>query len=80
MSLEDLRRMRLLRDEREWGEDRPATYIQGAPFVTALLGAIAACVLLVVGDGSWLTWVGLLLFFATLAWFLWLNIRGVFGG
>ena len=77
MSLSDLDKMKLLRPEKEWTGTPERSQVKSfLAAVTATTG-IAGCVLMAVGNGQALTWIGLLLFALALGSFTWVNLRGV---
>ncbi|MCH2134201.1 MAG: hypothetical protein MK116_10665 [Phycisphaerales bacterium] len=77
MSLSDLKKMQLLRPEEEWSGSPQRSDVQPLlAMITAAIG-ILGCILMIVGDGRSLTWIGLLLFSVALGTFTWVNLRGV---
>ena len=77
MSLSDLEKMKLLRPEDEWtGKSQRSDVQAPVASITALIG-ITGCVLMAIGNGQFLTWIGLLLFSLALGSFTWANLRGV---
>jgi len=63
MSLEDLKEQNILLPEEEWGKHKLKTTISEIPFVILFLLSAAAWGLAYFGDGNWLTWVGIVVFF-----------------
>lgn len=77
MSLSDLQKMKLLRPESEWsGEPACSSVHSILAFLTGMIG-IAGCALMIVGDGHFLTWIGLLMFSFALGSFTWVNLKGI---
>ena len=77
MSLSDLQKMKLLRPESEWSGAPARSEVQSIlAFLTGMLG-IAGCVLMIVGDGHLLTWIGLAMFAMALGSFTWVNLKGI---
>ncbi len=77
MSVSDLQKLGLLKPEKEWngkGVGRSAS-----PLKSLALGAIsiAGCTAMVLGDGSILTWIGLIAFCVALACFVIVHVREV---
>ena len=77
MSLSDLEKMKLLRPKSEWSgkADKSRVNLILAS-LTAAIG-IAGCVFMIMGNGHFLTWIGLLMFGVSLVGFSWTNLRGV---
>lgn len=77
MSLKDLEKMKLLRPKSEWTGKSEKTRVNSIlALVTAIIG-ITGCFFMIVGNGHFLTWVGLLMFVIFLLGFSWANLRGV---
>lgn len=77
MSLSDLEKMKLLRPKDEWTGASQRSEVQTVyAAVTSTVG-VAGCVLMTVGNGHFLTWIGLLMFTVALVVFTWVNLRGV---
>ena len=77
MSLSDLEKMKLLRPKDEWTGTSERSKVQPVyALVTSAVG-IAGCVLMAVGNGHAMTWIGLLMFTVALVVFTWVNLRGV---
>ena len=77
MSLTDLDKMKLLRPKSEWtGKSERSLVNPILAIISATLG-IAGCVFMILGDGHFLTWIGLLMFSIFLIGFSWTNLRGV---
>jgi len=77
MSVSDLQKLGLLKPEKEWngnGVGRSAS-----PLKSLALGAIsiAGCIAMVLGDGSMLTWIGLIAFCIALTCFVVVHVREV---
>ena len=77
MSLSDLKKMKLLRPEEEWTGAPQRSTVQVVYAAIAGAVGIAGCVLMTVGNGQVLTWIGLLMFAVALGTFTWVNLRGV---
>ena len=77
MSLSDLQKMKLLRPESEWTGTPERSQVQSLlAFLTALLG-VSGCALMIIGNGHFLTWIGLAMFSIALVSFTWVNLRGI---
>jgi len=63
MSLEDLQEQNILLPEEEWGEHELKTTIAEIPLAILFLCAAASWVAAYFGNGNWLTWVGVVVFF-----------------
>ncbi|MHC5001834.1 MAG: hypothetical protein ACYTJ0_01810 [Planctomycetota bacterium] len=77
MSLEDLRRMGLLRDEDDVAPVAAHVAPRVALTVATALVALVGCVAMVFGDGGAVTWVGVVAFLAGLFAFIAVNLRAV---
>lgn len=62
MSYEDLKQHDIFLPESEWGELDLSTSVSLPALIATLVTGAAGCVLMVVGDGSLLTWIGAALF------------------
>ena len=80
MSLSDLRKMNLLKPEQGWNGRMPRSAVSGPRALLWLIVAILGCVLMVLGNGDLLTWVGLALFGIALWRFVALSLRSIRGG
>jgi membrane protein implicated in regulation of membrane protease activity len=69
--------MGLLRPEQEWTERVPRSSVHTIMAVVWFLLAGTGCVLMVIGDGGTMTWIGLVCFTIALGGFVHLNIRSV---
>ena len=79
MSLTDLRKLDLLRPESDWTGRVPRSNVRVlAAAVTAGAG-IAGCVMMAMGDGAFLTWVGLCVFAVALVLFTMVNVSAIGG-
>ena len=77
MSLTDLEKMKLLRPKSEWtGKSDKSRVNLILASLTAAIG-ITGCVFMIMGNGHFLTWIGLLMFSVSLIGFSWTNLRGV---
>ncbi|MCH2135387.1 MAG: hypothetical protein MK101_02265 [Phycisphaerales bacterium] len=75
--MSDLRKLNLLKPEQEWSGEVPGSAVHGP---CALLWAgcgLGGCVLMVIGDGAWATWLGVALFGLALIGFTLLNTRAI---
>lgn len=77
MSLEDLRKMGLLRDEAEWGHRMPRSAVSAPSALGAAMLGVGGCAAMVLGDGGTITWLGLVACFAGLFSFIAASLRGV---
>jgi hydrogenase-4 membrane subunit HyfE len=77
MTIEDLREQGVLLPEEEWDKHSLKTTVRKLPLAIALLVATASCVLMFLGDGGRLTWVGVAVFILTLYAVTWLLDRAV---
>lgn len=77
MALEDLERDGMLLPRDEWGTRDLHTRVSRLPVIAIGVVAIGACVLMYVGDGNLLTWIGLGAFLAMLIAFTWISLRGI---
>jgi len=77
MSLEDLEQAGILLPREAWGTHDIHTHVARVPLL--VLGTLApvSVALMYVGNGEWLTWAGLGVFFALMAAFTWLSLRGI---
>ena len=66
MSLEDLERAGITLPRDQWGNREVRSTMNRALFLAAALGAVVAAVLMYWGDGAVTTWVGAILFLASL--------------
>ena len=74
MSLEDLRRMEFLREEEEWDSSNHRSNVQLTKVAPTVVVGLAGCVALALGNGGWITWLGLSAFLAGLIGFIAVNI------
>ncbi|MGD8428547.1 MAG: hypothetical protein PVH63_13050 [Balneolaceae bacterium] len=65
MSLEDLKEQNILLPEEEWGTHKLETTISEIPLVILFLCSAAGWVTAYLGNGSWVTWLGIVTFFLT---------------
>lgn len=77
MSLEDLEKAGVLLPKDQWGSRKLSTRVPRLLLAGDGLAALAGCVLMYLGDGAALTWIGLGVFFVALAGFTVLNLWGV---
>ncbi len=80
MSIRDLRKMGLLKPESQWQDRAPKSSTSACWTVLWATIAIGGCVLMDLGDGGGLTWVGLAGFVVALCGFVRLNIGSVQAG
>ncbi len=79
MSLEGLRKMGLLRAEHHWNGDHQPSRVATKTVLIAAGLALAACAAMVLGNGGWLTWLGIVGFLVALFLFIAVNLRGITG-
>lgn len=77
MSLEDLERAGLLLPQEQWGTQDIHTKVAKIPLIILGVLVLTASGLMFGGNGGWVTWIGLGLFFVVLAAFTWLSLRGI---
>lgn len=77
MSMEDLKRMRVLLDEKDWSPVHARCRMNVSIFVVTIIMSLIGCWLMIVGDGSSLTWLGVVLFIIGLFSLITVNLRGV---
>ncbi len=77
MSLSDLEKMKLLRPREEWSGRSERSLVQPLAAAGVALLGVMGCILMIVGDGGRMTWVGLLMFTVALGAFTWINLRGI---
>jgi hypothetical protein len=80
VSLSDLERLKLLRPESEWSRGIERSRVLLLPSVVTAAAGVAGCVLMALGGGRMLTWIGLLAFSLGLFGFVWANLKGVWQG
>lgn len=75
MPLSDLVRKKITKPREFWGDRRPHVVPgERARVATALLMTACSIALMIGGDGSWLTLLGLLCYIGSLAVFLWAGL------
>lgn len=77
MGLEDLRKAGVLLPKEEWGKRDLSTDVKKLPLLVLAALVPASAVLMYVGNGKGLTWIGLALFFVFLGGFTFLSLRGI---
>jgi hypothetical protein len=77
MALEDLERDGMLKPRDQWGTSDLHTRVPRIPLLIIAVLAIGGCVVMYVGDGRLLTWLGLLAFLIGLVGFTWISWRGI---
>ena len=77
MSIDDLREQGVLLPEEEWGEHRLETTVHVVPIAIGFGVAVASLVVIYVGDGGTLTWVGSGIFLVALYAVTWMCDRAV---
>ena len=66
MSLEDLERAGITLPRNQWGKRKVRSAVNQPLFLAAAAGAVAAAILMYWGDGRITTWIGAILFLASL--------------
>lgn len=77
MGLEDLKKAGVLLPKEEWGQRDLTTDVKKLPLLVVAGLAPVSAVLMYVGDGKALTWIGLALFFVFLGGFTFLSLKGI---
>ena len=77
MSIDDLREQGVLLPEEEWGEHELRTTVHVVPLAAGFMVAVASLVVIYVGDGGMLTWVGSGVFLVALYAVTWMCDRAV---
>ena len=77
MSVSDLQKMGLLKPESDWDGKSSGSSVPPVPTLLLGVAGIGGCVLLALGDGHALSWIGLLVFVLAMTCFVWLNIASV---
>lgn len=77
MTIDDLRDQGVLLPEEEWGKHSLKTTVPRLPLAAALLVATLGCLLMFLGNGGLLTWVGVAVFIITLYAVTWMLDRAV---
>jgi hypothetical protein len=77
MSLKDLGNMGLLRPEAQWEGEAPPTGVSLPALAAAAALGVAACAAIAIGDGGWITWLGVGAYLTGLFCFIGVNILGV---
>ncbi len=77
MSIDDLREQGVLLPEEEWGEHRLVTTVPLLPLAIGYVVAVASLVVMYVGAGGLLTWIGAGSFLVALYALTWMCDRAV---
>lgn len=77
LSLKHLEDAGLLLPRDEWEKEDPHSYTSRTAVMFAWLIAAVSAVLMYVGDGHTLTWVGLMGMLIFLAWFTFISLRAI---
>ena len=77
MSVSDLQKLGLLRPESDWDPKHTRSFVPLFIWLIMAVMAIGGCVMLVLGDGGILTWIGLGVFSIALIGFVLMNIASV---
>jgi hypothetical protein len=77
MSMEDLERAGILLPREAWGTHPIHTNVAKVPLLILGILAPVCAALMYVGNGQWLTWAGLGVFFVLMVAFTWLSLRGI---
>jgi amino acid transporter len=77
MSVSDLQKLGLLRPESEWDPKHTRSFVPRLLWMCLVTLGIGGCVMLTLGDGGAVSWIGLLIFLVSLFFFVLLNMRSV---
>ncbi|MFP3903418.1 MAG: hypothetical protein ACLFWB_04150 [Armatimonadota bacterium] len=77
MSLKDLEADGLLKPREEWGKEDPHTDVNVVELVISWILSAVSFVLMYIGDGNTLTWIGLGIFFISLGLFTYLSVHAI---
>jgi len=77
VTVEDMERKGLLLPREEWRDEAPDTQVARAPLVAVFALLAVSAVLMYLGNGNGLTWLGLGLFLLCLAGFTLLSLRAI---
>lgn len=77
MSLDELREQGVLLDEDEWGKHKLKTTVPQRTLATLLVAAVGSLVVVYLGDGELLTWIGTAAFLVLLFVITWVVDRSV---
>jgi hypothetical protein len=80
MSLEDMEQDGILLPRDQWGTRELRTRVGRWPMVVIAILAVVAAVLMYLGNGNVVTWIGAGLFLVSLAGFTWVSLRGIGSG
>jgi len=77
MSVSDLQKLGLLRKESDWDAKHMRSVVPRPLWISLVFLSISGCVMLSLGDGGVITWIGLLIFSVSMLSFVWMNIASV---
>ena len=77
MSVSDLKKLGLLRKESDWDAKHTRSFVPLIMWLVTAVSAIAGCIMLVLGDGGVITWIGLVVFSIAMVGFVLMNIASV---
>ena len=77
MSMEDLKRLRVLLDEKDWSPVHAKCRMNVPVFIVTVILSTVGCCLMIAGNGSSLTWLGVILFTIGLFSLISVNLLGV---
>ena len=77
MSIEDLKRLGVLVESPVGERDKARSRVSLPWFILTAALAVGGCILMPVGRGEWLTWIGLGLFLVGLMGFIAANMAGI---
>ena len=77
MSASALQKLGLLREESDWDTRHTRSFVPLLTWVIMAAMAIGGCVMLVLGDGGTVTWIGLGIFSIAMVGFVLMNIASV---
>ena len=77
MSVSDLQKLGLLRPESKWDPKHTRSFVPRLSWMFLVLLSIGGCVMIALGNGGVVTWVGLLIFSVSLVCFVCMNILSV---
>lgn len=77
MSIKDLKEMGILLSEDKWGKFDLHTSVNKPQLVASGLLAAVASVMAYLGNGTTVTWIGVILLFVFLAWFTRISLKAI---